>query len=594
MKNLSIIYDVTALCPWNCAICCMGATSDKSCKNNELTQKQKLDVVRYVRELKENGYDVRMDLSGGELFTDIPAHTELLTALSEVLGRDKLGVSCSGYRIDRKLADFLGKTVHDIEMTMDVVPYQPYKLRPAEYSVAAAKAVALLKKAGCVVGLQTVASTYNSNYVDALAVYAWACANSVDNWSILRFFPSGRGAAYPEAAMTDVQCEEYVRMVREMVDFIPVTHKPAVDFHYLMPGHKKYTNICRCVRHSIGILLLSLLTGVLECGWIAFGAAHSLPLWQILCYPLAYHIGNLFPKPFSLNRNILRVMCCLSAVTEALTFVPQLSGGAVSVLTCVTLFLLSAVIQSVRSGLKSDGNRLIKRVFRIGGFALAPLATVIPSMILVFSSVTALLALCKHESKPGVTRMTGQHGFSLVMIFHQLHYFFYAHITLAAMSLLFTHDCAPGFVYAALLFCGTWVTYMSVEPIVSKLTDRLLPMFFAGHFCVGVLLFVMHRVTSVPLFITLWLATGLGGGVVYTISARAKEQKCFDKDSMTIAENIGHTLGLLIAICMATGFDTASPKIMLVFASVSAFLAVISMTLIIGKEHRHENINCDS
>ncbi len=47
--------------------------------------------------------------------------------------------------------------------------------------------------------------------------------------------------------------------------------------------------------------LLSLITGVLECGWIAFGAVHALPLWQILCYPLAYHIGNLFPKPFSLK-----------------------------------------------------------------------------------------------------------------------------------------------------------------------------------------------------------------------------------------------------------------------------------------------------
>ena len=26
------------------------------------------------------------------------------------------------------------------------------------------------------------------------------------------------------------------------------------NFHYLMPGHRKYTNVCRCVRHSIGIL----------------------------------------------------------------------------------------------------------------------------------------------------------------------------------------------------------------------------------------------------------------------------------------------------------------------------------------------------
>lgn len=130
MKKLSIIYDVTALCPWNCAICCMGATSDKSCRNNELTQEQKLNVAHQVRELQENGYEVRMDLSGGELFTDIPAHTELLTALSEVLGKTKLGVSCSGYGIDSKLANFLGSTVHDVEMTMDVVPHHPYKLRP--------------------------------------------------------------------------------------------------------------------------------------------------------------------------------------------------------------------------------------------------------------------------------------------------------------------------------------------------------------------------------------------------------------------------------------------------------------------------------
>lgn len=254
MKKLSIIYDVTALCPWNCNICCMGATSDKTCKNNELTQAQKLDVVRQVKELSENGYDVRIDLSGGELFTDVPAHTELLSALSSALGRDKIGVSCSGYGITDKIADFLGKTVHDVEMTMDVVPYRPYKLRPIGYSVAAAKAVPLLKAAGCEVGLQTVVSSYNSNYADALAVFAWACANGVDNWSILRFFPSGRGAAYPEAAMTDAECEAYVRMVLAMADSLPADRKPKVDFHYLMPGHKKHTDVCRCVRHSIGIL----------------------------------------------------------------------------------------------------------------------------------------------------------------------------------------------------------------------------------------------------------------------------------------------------------------------------------------------------
>lgn len=337
--------------------------------------------------------------------------------------------------------------------------------------------------------------------------------------------------------------------------------------------------------------LLSLLTGVLECGWIAFGAAHSLSIWQILCYPLAYHIGNLFPKPFSLSRSMLRLMCFLSAMAGILTFAVQLSENAAFVLTCIALFLLSAVLQSVRSGLKSDGNRLLKRVFRVAGFALAPLAAVIPSAILTISSIVAFLALHEYEGNPGFTRMTGQNGFSLVMIFHQLHYFFYAHITLTAMSLLLSRVSATGIVYAALLFCGTWVTYMSVEPIVSRLTSRILPVFYAGHIGIGILLYVMHDVTSVPLFIVLWLVTGFGGGVVFTISAGAKATGSYQKDSMTIAENIGHTLGLLTAVGVAAVFGNVSPQIMLIFGSASALLAVATMALISRRENYHESIH---
>lgn len=253
-KNLSIIYDVTQKCPWNCRICCMGASNDDSCRRNELTQKQKLDVVRQIEELCKNGYNARIDLSGGEIFTDIEHHMELVKALSDALGKEKVGISCSGYGIDKKLADFLAQNVHDVEMTMDVVANRYYKLRPLGYSKTAAKAVLLLKNAGCKVGLQTVATTYNNNYKDTSDVFKWACENGVDNWSILRFFPSGRGADYPEAAMNDAECEAYVHMVSNMAKCSNSAFKPQVDFHYLMPGHSKYTHVCRCVRHSIGIL----------------------------------------------------------------------------------------------------------------------------------------------------------------------------------------------------------------------------------------------------------------------------------------------------------------------------------------------------
>ena len=180
------------------------------------------------------------------------------------------------------------------------------------------------------------------------------------------------------------------------------------------------------------------------------------------------------------------------------------------------------------------------------------------------------------------------------MVFHQFHYFFYAHITLAVVSLSLTAKSPLGIVYAAFLFCGTWVTYMSVEPIVSRLTSKVTPIFYAGHIGICVLLFVMHLVARTSLFAILWLATGFGGGVVYTIAAKAKINGAYDKTSMTISENIGHTFGLLTAVCVAALMPEQSLEIMLILGSISAMLAVISMFLITRKEHKCERIQSKS
>ena len=87
--------------------------------------------------------------------------------------------------------------------------------------------------------------------------------------------------------------------------------------------------------------------------------------------------------------------------------------------------------------------------------------------------------------------------------------------------------------------------------------------------------------------------SGFGGGVVYTIPAKAKAKDSYQKDSMTIAENISHTLGLLTAVGVAVIFSETSPQIMLMLGSASAFLAVVSMMLISIKEHYHENIHSE-
>ena len=358
--------------------------------------------------------------------------------------------------------------------------------------------------------------------------------------------------------------------------------------------------------YQLDFYLLSMITGVLECGWIVSGIVQGLPLWQILCYPLCYHLGNLFPKPFSLPKRALLVFCSVSAIAAVILVAAPLPEEVRFILTCLCLFLLSAVIQSVRDSMKSDGNRLLKRVCRVAGFALSPLAVAVPETILFAAAALAFLGLTGYAGRKLRFTLPGsQGGYSLVMLFHQLHYFFYAHITLAAAGLALGKQepviKALGYAFArnpalfgavagALFFCGTWMTYMSVEPITSRLTKKIMPVFFAGHSAVFVLLLAMSLVTDTTLFVVLWLLTGFGGGTVYTITAKAKQSGRYDKASMTVSENLGHTLGLLAAVIVSAVFGASSPDIMLVCGALSALAAMFCMTFTAGKEKHNESI----
>lgn len=333
--------------------------------------------------------------------------------------------------------------------------------------------------------------------------------------------------------------------------------------------------------------LLDLLTGILECGWIAYGTVCGMPLWQILSFPLAYHIGNLFPFPFSVGKKAITFLSAVPACIGIIMLTGITYESCRFWLICTALASGSAVLQTVRSNRKNRSSRLLKRLFRVGGFLLAPSAAVIPKTLLILTSVIIIPAAVKYEGKPGICSIHGQKGFSAVMIFHQMHYFFYAHTVLAAVSLAFYENMGfSGIAAAAGLFCCTWITYMSVEPIVSRLTSRLTAVFWGGHISICIILAAMSFIRSLPLFTVLWIITGFGGGTVYTISALAKKYGAYNKNDMTVSENLGHTFGLLTAVAVsALSNEYTAPHIMLIFASVSALLAAFALYQIRRNQH---------
>lgn len=279
-SSLTIIYDMTRRCPWNCPICCVGATSGEDALEGELSLERKLSLMDELAEV-EQLRDVRIDFSGGEILTNAE-NLDVIGRAAEVLGRAKVGISVSGYRIDNAVALRLSSIISECEMTMDTPPGVTFALRPKGYAEAAAQAIPHLQRYGIRTGIQTVLTRSTCNFVNLATLYRWLCENHVDNWSLLRFYPSGRGAAFQDECLSPEQERWAVGFIQGMNEGNPSSGKPATDFHYTMKGHPKYSPDCRCVRKSIGILPDGTVTA---CFWAVDANGH-------IADP-AYRLGSL-------------------------------------------------------------------------------------------------------------------------------------------------------------------------------------------------------------------------------------------------------------------------------------------------------------
>lgn len=242
--KLSIIWNVTYKCPWDCAFCVMDASCN--CERSELTLEQKIEVIKNI-----DIANCKIDTSGGEVLFNKEENMIILGKLSEKLGKENVGVSTSGFGIDDELAKNLSLIVSEVEMTMDAVPGRPYEYRQIGYHKVAGNAAVALKGNGVFVGLQTVLTREHYDQRDILdQLYIWMKEHEVDEWSLIRYFPSGRGEKFEQLALSE---EENLELVDYIKELCTDEKGPKLDVHYLLPGSTKDSQ-CRCVKKSIGIL----------------------------------------------------------------------------------------------------------------------------------------------------------------------------------------------------------------------------------------------------------------------------------------------------------------------------------------------------
>lgn len=278
MEKLSIIWNVTYKCPWNCKFCVMDAGNN--CSKKELSLEEKLRICENI-----DVPNVRIDLSGGEVMLDKDSHLKLIDELSAKLGKDNVGISSSGFRVNDELGEYLSSRISDFEMTMDAVPGRSYEYREDAYHNTAGKAVKHLKDKGVFTGLQTVLTREHYDHPEYLEeLKDWILENKVDEWSLIKYFPSGRGCNYPHLALSD---EENLELVERVKNLCSDHHELNLDVHYLLPGSSK-SHECRCVKKSIGILPDG---NVTACFWGLDGKG--------AIKDSKFYLGNILEKPLS-------------------------------------------------------------------------------------------------------------------------------------------------------------------------------------------------------------------------------------------------------------------------------------------------------
>jgi hypothetical protein len=158
------------------------------------------------------------------------------------------------------------------------------------------------------------------------------------------------------------------------------------------------------------LYIINVLSGMLEFGFIMRAARCGWNPAVFLLFPLAYQVGRLFPKPFSLGKRPLIVLFVLSATVGCCMIFIDFAPTVLIALTCLNIAFLSTMINSVKETfIPVEGKRsaLLEWGSRLAGIIAALLCAFFPISVMFFALAVLFHALRYHlritsgKFKPG-------------------------------------------------------------------------------------------------------------------------------------------------------------------------------------------------
>lgn len=280
---VDIIWNVTAICPWDCAACCVSAVNvkardgrvflsspDLSTKDSlardarlgsifdqalahrqrsglELTLEEKMRVLSNLE-----GVPVRLDISGGDALSARENYA-VLEAAARALGPSSVTLTATSAGLAGYDVDSVAANIAELNFTYDGPPPSDDPLRPATYARSNLSRAKQFARKGVAVRAECPLTTQNIRPDVLRQIYIDLADAGVGTMLLMRLFPVGRGVYRADSVPTLAEYRDAIRLLRELEDRF---HGPTVKLQCALRAldGPSDTNPCDAIDNSFGLM----------------------------------------------------------------------------------------------------------------------------------------------------------------------------------------------------------------------------------------------------------------------------------------------------------------------------------------------------
>ncbi len=279
-----IIWNMTLVCPWDCAMCCVdavhvtgqdgavrvahaglkqiavlerdtggGSIFDRALRwrqerGEELTLEQKLRVLDHLV-----GFRIKLDISGGDPLS-VSENLIVLESAAARFGRKAITVTATGAGLSGHRPEDVAALIGEYNFTYDSPSTDANANRPDAYAAGNLRKAAALAAAGIPTRAECPLSTENVSERELRRLYEELHTAGIQKLHVMRLFPSGRGARTAETIPTR---EQYQRAVAVLEDAMAEFGSPKVTVQCSLRqlvATDLTINPCDAVRESFGLM----------------------------------------------------------------------------------------------------------------------------------------------------------------------------------------------------------------------------------------------------------------------------------------------------------------------------------------------------